>query len=46
MKQTNTRSDQQIQAVRAVRGSQLARGHALAAEEIHALFHCYEQGPA
>lgn len=46
MKQTDTESYQQIQAVRAVRGSRLARGRALAAEEIHALFRCCDDDSA
>ncbi|WP_072932107.1 tyrosine-type recombinase/integrase [Nissabacter archeti] len=43
MKQIDTDSYQQILAIRAVRGSRLPRGRALAADEIHALFTCCEQ---
>lgn len=43
MKQMDTDSYQQILALRAVRGSRLPRGRALAAEEIRALFTCCEQ---
>ncbi|WP_370569533.1 tyrosine-type recombinase/integrase [Erwinia sp. S38] len=46
MKLTDTESYQQIQAIRAVRGSRLARGRALAAQEIQALFRCCEQDSA
>lgn len=45
MKQMDTESCQQILAVRAVRGSRLTRGRALAADEIHALFRSCEQDP-
>lgn len=43
MKQMDTESYQQILAVRAVRGSRLTRGRALASAEIHALFNSCEQ---
>ncbi|MDU3074783.1 MAG: tyrosine-type recombinase/integrase [Mixta calida] len=43
MKQMDTESYQQILAERAVRGSRLTRGRALAPEEIHALFHSCEK---
>ena len=43
MKQMDTESYQQILTVRAVRGSRLTRGRALAPEEIHALFRSCEQ---
>ncbi|MCZ4061094.1 tyrosine-type recombinase/integrase [Pantoea sp. LMR881] len=46
MKLMDTESYQRIQAVRAVRGSRLARGRALAAGEIHALFRCCEEDSA
>jgi len=46
MKQMDTESYQQIIAIRAVRGSRLTRGRALATEEIHALFRSCEQDPA
>lgn len=43
MKQMDTESFQQILAVRAMRGSRMTRGRALAAQEIHALFRSCEQ---
>lgn len=43
MKQMDTESYQQIFSVRAVRGSRLTRGRALAPLEIHALFRSCEQ---
>jgi len=43
MKQMDTESYQQILSVRAVRGSRLTRGRALAPQEIHALFRSCEQ---
>lgn len=43
MKQMDTESFQQILSIRAVRGSRLTRGRALAAEEIHALFRSCDQ---
>lgn len=43
MKQMDTDSYQQILSVRAVRGSRLTRGRALAPDEVSALFSCCEQ---
>lgn len=45
-KQIDTESYQQILAIRAVRGSRLTRGRALASEEIHALFRCCDEDSA